>query len=293
MTAANAATLTKLFLVVLHKDANSPLTQFRAGASSEDELRGQILAMHPNASIVGLITGSEAFIGAMERVTPCSGVHALLPELVQALGEASAALPDAWAAVKCDVPRELIEKIDSIRERARLMGLETSGTDIPLKLAPIKVVCSGSEDFMICPYTGVILTPKAERAVEYRCYEQVDIVEYNRWAAAQGLSPPTSVDFVCVRLKRDDGTWEEAEEEARAEVVAVHQPRPLAQPLKSPLFSHMFSIAFTVTSPDPKGELVTPQEFRAALTSRMADLDRSGEWDEAVGAPDDTYKIED
>lgn len=63
-----------------------------------------------------------------------------------------------------------------------------------------------------------------------------------------------------------------------------------AQPKR---YNHMYTVAFTVISSHPEGLDVTPEDFRRALTQRMNDLDLSGEWDEAVGAPDDTYEMED
>jgi hypothetical protein len=56
-------------------------------------------------------------------------------------------------------------------------------------------------------------------------------------------------------------------------------------------FNHMFTIAFEVSgSTTENGTDVTPALLRTALQKRIADLDRNGEWNEAVGSPDDTYE---
>jgi hypothetical protein len=58
-------------------------------------------------------------------------------------------------------------------------------------------------------------------------------------------------------------------------------------------YNHAFTVAFSVLSNNPKGEDVTPEMFKAALTKRMKDLDEHDEWEEAVGGPFDSYFDED
>jgi hypothetical protein len=41
------------------------------------------------------------------------------PDLLEALEQARAALPDAWAAVKCDVPVEVLKLIDAAISKAK------------------------------------------------------------------------------------------------------------------------------------------------------------------------------
>lgn len=41
-------------------------------------------------------------------------------ELAELLLQAEAALPDAWAAVKCDTPRELVERISEANRKIRV-----------------------------------------------------------------------------------------------------------------------------------------------------------------------------
>jgi hypothetical protein len=55
-----------------------------------------------------------------------------------------------------------------------------------------------------------------------------------------------------------------------------------------PRFNHQCSIGFTVLSDDKDGEDFTPAMLRAALQTRIDDLDRAGadEWREAVAIED-------
>jgi len=57
-------------------------------------------------------------------------------------------------------------------------------------------------------------------------------------------------------------------------------------------YNHACSISFTVISDDPQGNDFTPAMLREALFRRIADLDFSEDWVEAVGAPFDTYEEE-
>lgn len=56
-------------------------------------------------------------------------------------------------------------------------------------------------------------------------------------------------------------------------------------------YNHLFAVAFSVSgSTHPKGEDVTPGQFRAAVMRRLGQLsDSSDEWFEAVGEPEDTF----
>jgi hypothetical protein len=57
-----------------------------------------------------------------------------------------------------------------------------------------------------------------------------------------------------------------------------------------PRYNHAFDVAFSLVSNDPEGLDVTPAMLRAALLRRIADLDANDQWEEAVGAPFDTYE---
>lgn len=60
---------------------------------------------------------SPCYVGeALERD---AYLFAAAPDLLAALEQARAALPDAWAAVKCDVPREVLELIDAAIAKAK------------------------------------------------------------------------------------------------------------------------------------------------------------------------------
>lgn len=61
-------------------------------------------------------------------------------------------------------------------------------------------------------------------------------------------------------------------------------------------YNHAFDIAFSVISEDPEGRDVTPRMFRAALLERIRQLDLEeeyGGWEQACGAPFDTYEMDD
>lgn len=59
-----------------------------------------------------------------------------------------------------------------------------------------------------------------------------------------------------------------------------------------PRYNHAYTIAFEVISDHPKGDDVTPEQLKAALTQRIENLDSAGdlEWLDATGAPYDTYE---
>lgn len=57
-------------------------------------------------------------------------------------------------------------------------------------------------------------------------------------------------------------------------------------------YNHAYEIAFSLESSHEDGDDVTPQMLRTALLRRMDDLDIAGEWEEAVGAPFDTYEVD-
>lgn len=58
-------------------------------------------------------------------------------------------------------------------------------------------------------------------------------------------------------------------------------------------YNHMFTVAFSVetTHTGAEDDRVPAEELKAALLSRIADLDTHHEWHEATGAPDDTYVV--
>jgi hypothetical protein len=60
-----------------------------------------------------------------------------------------------------------------------------------------------------------------------------------------------------------------------------------------PKFNHAFDVAFSVVSEREDGSDVTPAMFRAALLHRITQLDAEeahGGWEQACGAPFDTYQ---
>lgn len=56
-------------------------------------------------------------------------------------------------------------------------------------------------------------------------------------------------------------------------------------------YHHLFTLAFMLESSDPTGESFTSMDLRTAVLKRIDDLDRSGEWVEAVGPPDESSRI--
>ena len=60
---------------------------------------------------------------------------------------------------------------------------------------------------------------------------------------------------------------------------------------EKPDYSHMFDIAFSVTSQKEDPYKVLPLELRAALITRIADIDLEKGWEEAVGFCD-SYEVE-
>ena len=60
-------------------------------------------------------------------------------------------------------------------------------------------------------------------------------------------------------------------------------------------YNHMFSIAFTVESEQPDGSDVTALMLFAGLLRRILAIESepiSDSWEEACGAPDDSYEID-
>jgi len=55
------------------------------------------------------------------------------------------------------------------------------------------------------------------------------------------------------------------------------------------LYNHTFDLAFSLDSNTEDGSDVTPAMMKAALLSRIDDLDETGEWSEACGLCD-TYE---
>jgi len=53
-----------------------------------------------------------------------------------------------------------------------------------------------------------------------------------------------------------------------------------------PRYNHMFDIAFSLDSGTPDASDVTPAMLRAALVSRIANLDENADWLEACGLCD-------
>jgi len=77
-----------------------------------------------------------------------------------------------------------------------------------------------------------------------------------------------------------------AQREDHAITIDVEEPKTT--------YNHAYTIAFSVSgSTHPKGEDVTPAQLREALEARIVDLTKNGEWEEAVGAPFDTYEEQD
>lgn len=57
-------------------------------------------------------------------------------------------------------------------------------------------------------------------------------------------------------------------------------------------YSHAVAIGFEVVSEHPEGEDFTVAMLKEALQKRIDQLGDSDEWIEAVGAPYDTYDVE-
>ncbi len=56
-------------------------------------------------------------------------------------------------------------------------------------------------------------------------------------------------------------------------------------------YNHAYTVGFSVSkSVHPLADDVTPERLRAALLQRIEDLDKHGEWEEAVGRPFDSYE---
>ena len=57
-------------------------------------------------------------------------------------------------------------------------------------------------------------------------------------------------------------------------------------------YNHAFALAFTIESNHPDGNDIFGVHFTNAVLKRIIDLNENAEWDEAVGAPFDTFEIE-
>ncbi len=55
-------------------------------------------------------------------------------------------------------------------------------------------------------------------------------------------------------------------------------------------YNHAYTVAFSVNSDHPEGRDLTDLDLFTALTKRGIDLTEAGEWQEALGAPYDTYE---
>ena len=58
------------------------------------------------------------------------------------------------------------------------------------------------------------------------------------------------------------------------------------------IFNHTYTLAFSVDTDRRPGAPVNPQEITIALLARINDLNDTGEWDEALGEPEETYENE-
>jgi len=85
-----------------------------------------IFVAEPNGGHVAGVAGVAGFTACGE-VCAATCAHANLiasaPLLLSLLRQARAALPDAWFAVRCGVPRELIEAIDAAIKAATAPSL--------------------------------------------------------------------------------------------------------------------------------------------------------------------------
>ena len=68
------------------------------------------LGWHVASVVTHLLEDEEAYA--------IGNLLAAAPDLLEACIQARAALPDAWFAAKCDVPRELIELLDAAISKA-------------------------------------------------------------------------------------------------------------------------------------------------------------------------------
>jgi hypothetical protein len=57
-------------------------------------------------------------------------------------------------------------------------------------------------------------------------------------------------------------------------------------------YNHLFTLAFSVNSDRDKEAPVDPAEIMEAICLRVIDIEKNGEWDEAIGLPADTYENE-
>ena len=55
-------------------------------------------------------------------------------------------------------------------------------------------------------------------------------------------------------------------------------------------YNHAYTVAFSVDSDDIQGADLTALDLLMALINRGKDLTEAGEWQEALGAPYDTYE---
>ena len=94
------------------------------------------------------------------------------------------------------------------------------------------------------------------------------------------------IDKVLEQIKKDVGMGDmTAIEELLSEVSEKILQGFLSEekPEEKPDYNHMFDIAFSVTSQKEDPYKVLPSELRAALITRIADIDVEKGWEEAVG----------
>jgi hypothetical protein len=100
-------------------------------------------------------------------------------------------------------------------------------------------------------------------------------VKTQSWEVSDGGIPDERTALYCGGVCGEETTMREAQ-------------------VQGPKFNHAFTIGFSLVSQDVNGEDVTSYMVKTALQKRIEDLDSEGEltWMESVGAPFDTYEVE-
>jgi hypothetical protein len=57
-------------------------------------------------------------------------------------------------------------------------------------------------------------------------------------------------------------------------------------------YNHAFDVAFSIVTDREDAEGITAEQFTQAVLQRVLDLNKHDEWNEAVGAPFDTFEVE-